>query len=457
MKKQRFLSLFLLLSLLASLFLTPTACAYEDFDLDAKAGLLIEANTGEVLFEKNAHQENYPASITKVMTALLVLEAVDRGQLALTDSVTASEEAFASLPANASNAGMKVGETLTVEQLLYCLLVPSGNESANVLAQAVSGSIDGFVALMNSRAAELGCEHTHYVNPHGLHDPNHYSSAWDIYLVTREAMKHELFMTICNAKSYEIPATNVNEKSRTLHSTNYLISNWRALGYLYRDAQGIKTGSTDEAGYCLVSSAVRGSRTLISVVLGAERRKDPDDVVRTYSFIETSRLFDWGFDNFTSRQILSADEPICEVPVTLSSETNYVVVHPAEDLTRMLPNDLAVEDIERTVTLHSESVEAPVAAGDELGTLTLSYRGTVYGEVPLLALSDVSASWLLVAQRDVIAFFSRSLVKLILSAVIALIVVLVLLRTAFSRRRRSRKRSYSSSRSSGYRGSRRRR
>ena len=456
MKKQRFLSLFLLLSLLVGLFLMPTASAYEEFDLDAKAGLLIEANTGEVLFEKNAHQENYPASITKVMTALLVLEAVEDGKLSLSQSVTASEEAFAALPSDASNSGMKVGETLTVEQLLYCLLVPSGNESANVLAQAVSGSIDGFVALMNERAKQLGCENTHYVNPHGLHDPNHYSSAWDIYLVTREAMKHELFMTVCNSKSYEIPATNVNEKSRTLHSTNYLISNWRALGYLYRDAQGIKTGSTDEAGHCLVSSAMRGSRTLISVVLGADRREEEDGVTRTYSFIETSRLFDWGFDSFTSRKILSADEPICEVPVALSSETNYVVVHPAEDLTRMLPNDLDVEDIERTVTLHSESVEAPVAAGDELGTLTLSYRDTVYGEVPLIALSDVSASWLLVARRDVIAFFSRTLVKLILFAIVALIVVIVLLRTVFSRRRRYG-RTYSGSRSSGYRGSRRRR
>lgn len=456
MKKQRFLSLFLLLSLLVGLFLTPTASAYEDFDLDARAGLLIEANTGEVLFEKNAHQENYPASITKVMTALLVLEAVESGKLSLSQNVTASEEAFAALPSDASNSGMKVGETLTVEQLLYCLLVPSGNESANVLAQAVSGSIDGFVALMNERAKQLGCENTHYVNPHGLHNPNHYSSAWDIYLVTREAMKHELFMTVCNTKSYEIPATNVNEKSRTLHSTNYLISNWRALGYLYRDAQGIKTGSTDEAGHCLVSSAVRGSRTLISVVLGAEKRKDPDGVARTYSFIETSRLFDWGFDSFTSQKILSADEPICEVPVTLSSETNYVVVHPAEDLTRMLPNNLDAEDIERTITLHSESAEAPIAAGDELGTLTLSCRGTVYGEVPLLALSDVSASWLLVARRDVIAFFSRTLVKLILLAIVVLIVVLVLLRTVLSRRRRSR-RSYSATRSAGYRGSRRRR
>ena len=455
MKKRRFLSLFLLLSLLLSLFLTPKAGAFEEFDLDARAGLLVEASTGEVLFEKNAHQENYPASITKLMTALLVFEAIDSGRLSLTDPLTASESALSGLPHDGSTADIKVGETLTVEQLLYCMLVVSANEACNILAEAVCGSIDAFVARMNARAEELGCENTHYVNTSGLHDPSHYSSAWDIYLITCEAMKHDLLMTMCNSKSYEVPATNMTDKPRTLHSTNYLISNWRAIGYLYRDAQGIKTGSTPEAGYCLVSSAVRGSRTLISVVLGAERREDADGVTRTYSFIETSRLFDYGFDNFVERSIISSDEAICEVPVALSGETNYVVVHPAGDVTRMLPIGLAPEDLERTVTLYHDTVYAPIAAGDELGTLTLSYQGSVYGEVPLLALADVSASWFLVAQHRVMEFFSRTVVRLVALVLLVLIAALVVYRLVFARRRR-----YGRSRSgfshSGYRGRRRR-
>ena len=247
----------------------------------------------------------------------------------------------------------------------------------------------------------------------------------------------------------------MTDKPRTLHSTNYLISNWRAIGYLYRDAQGIKTGSTPEAGYCLVSSAVRGSRTLISVVLGAERREDADGVTRTYSFIETSRLFDYGFDNFVERRIISSDEAICEVPVALSGETNYVVVHPAGDVTRMLPIGLAPEDLERTVTLYHDTVYAPIAAGDELGTLTLSYQGSVYGEVPLLALADVSASWFLVAQHRVMEFFSRTVVRLVALVLLVLIAALVVYRLVFARRRR-----YGRSRSgfsrSGYRGRRRR-
>lgn len=456
MKKRRLLSLFLSFALLVPLFGMTNARAYEDFDLDARAGLLIEADTGELLYEKNAHQENYPASLTKVMVALLVLEAVDDGRLALSDQITATETAMAGLSSDGSTANIKAGETLTVEDLLYCMLIVSANEACNILGETVSGTVGNFVARMNERAQELGCEHTHFVNPSGLHDPQHYTTAWDLYLITREAMKHEKFMEICNTKSYTVPATNLTEKPRELHTTNFLISNWRARGYVYRDAQGIKTGSTPEAGYCLISSALRGSRHLISVVLGAERVTLEDGVtIQTRSFSETSRLFDWGFDNFVRRDILSSDEPIQEVPVALSSETNYVVAHAAEDLSCLLPDDVEPEMLKRTVTLTNETVDAPVSAGDVLGTLTLSYNGTVYGETELLALNDVSASWFLTAQRDVINFFSQMWVRLALIALVVLIAALIVYVTVFSRRRRYGRRRRGAA-SSGYRGRRRR-
>ena len=454
MKTYRFLSLFLAVVLTVLLLPPQQASALEDFDAQARAALLIEANTGEVLYEKNAHRENYPASVTKVMTALLVFEAVDGGKLSLASPITASETAIA-LPKDASTAGIKAGETLTVEQLLYCLLLPSANEAANILAEAVDGSVEAFVAHMNRRAQELGCECTHFMNPHGLHNAEHYSSAWDIYLITAEALKHDRFLDICNTKYYEIPENEFSKK-RTLYSTNYLISNVRTFYYLYGAAQGIKTGYTPEAGYCLVSSAVRGSRRLISVVLGCERVVE-DDVTITKSFTETTRLFDYGFDNFSSKEIIHTDDFVCEVPVTLSSETNYVVAHPAQDVTRMMPNDLAVEDLTRDVTLYSESVEAPIAAGDELGRMVISYGDTVYAELPLLALSDVSASWLLVAQRDVLAFLSQRWVKLTAIGVIALIVLLIvlfgILRSRSRRYGHRRRREYAHS---GYRGRRRR-
>ena len=253
MKIRRILSVFLLAALLSGLFCLPRAYAISDPDIKAKAALLVDGNTGMVLYDKNAHTQQYPASITKIMVMLLVLEAVDRGDLRLDQPITATASALADLTEDSSTADIVEGETLTVEQLLYCMMVVSANEVGNIFAETIDGSSAAFVERMNQRAQELGCENTHFVNTSGLHDPQHYTSAWDIYLITKEAMKYPLFMTVCDSKSYTVPATNKSEE-RELHSTNCLISNWRVLGYIYDDAHGIKTGTTDEAGHCLVST-----------------------------------------------------------------------------------------------------------------------------------------------------------------------------------------------------------
>lgn len=457
MKIKRFLSVFLLCACLTWLFLTPAASALDIPDIQAKAALLVDVNTDAVAYAKNIHEKNYPASLTKVMTALLILEKVSGDETLLNTQVTAPESAFSDTyyHADGSTAGIKAGEVLTVEQLLQCMLIVSANEACNILAEAVcgEGNISQFVQRMNERAAALGCENTHYVNTSGLHDPDHYTTAWDIYLITRALMPYEKFMEICNSKSAEIAETDHNQR-HVLHSTNRLISNWRELGYLYRDAQGIKTGSTEEAGHCLVSSAVRGDRQLVSVVLGAEKITLADGKsTLTKSFSETIRLFDYGFDCFSRREVVSADELVREVPVALSSEANYVVAHPAESITRMLPTELDLSELTRDITL-PDSVDAPIAAGDKLGEMTVSYNGTVYGTVKLLALSDVSASWLLVAKRDVADFFSRTAVRIVLVVLLLLILAFLFLR-GNGRGRRYGKRSSGRAAPAGYRGRRR--
>ena len=435
MKFRRFCTVFLLLALLLTQLWPVTAYAVEDIQLDAKAALLVDGATGTVLLDQDAHTKQYPASITKVMTALLVFEAIDRGELRLSDSITASANSVAGLPDDASTADIVAGETLTVEQLLYCLLVVSANEVSNILAEAVSGSVTAFVALMNQRAQELGCENTHFVNTSGLPDNEHYTTAWDIYLFTREAMKYDEFMTIVNTKAYDVPATNKSE-ARELHSTNYLISNWRATGYLYSGAQGIKTGSTDAAGYCLVSSAVRTDRQLISVVLGARLMTDSDGSYKVGSFTETARMFDWGFDNFTTKTVLTEDEMIQEVPVALSKETAQVAVHPAYTAEAVLPDDLEPEDLVRTVTLDADVVDAPVSAGQQLGTITLSYGDVDYATVPLLAVADVNASRFLIVKHALKEFFSRTIVKVLVVVLVILVVLVLLFGKTVMRRRR---------------------
>ena len=457
MKTNRFFALFLALVLSLCLFPAAYAAGDEkpelpaDPDILAKAALLVDANTGTVVYAKGEHEELYPASLTKIMTALLTLEAIDAGKLSMDQELTATATALEGLSSDGSSAGIKVGETMSVRNLLYCMLVVSANEACDILAEAVSGSVSAFVAAMNAKAADLGCENTHFVNPNGLHDPQHYTSAWDMYLITKAAMEYPDFMTICDTAAYTVPATTLNAE-RKLYTTNHLLSNWRVIGYRNTEAHGIKTGTTDAAGHCLVSSAMRGSLHFISVILGADRVVE-NGVGNIRSFSETTRMFNYGFDNFTYKTIVEEKEVIQEVPVSLS-KMDHVTVHPAKDIEVLLPKVLGAGDLERTITLE-EPVEAPVEKGQKLGTMTLSYDGVTYATVDLLASFDVEASKLMTFWRDVKAFFAKTSVRVGLIVLVVLIVVLVLCKLLFGRRRYRYGRSVSRRGSGNYRGRRR--
>ena len=442
MKKQRFLSIFLVVFLLAGLLAVPAAAAEEDAasfsypTVAAKSALLVDGDTGQVLLDQNAHEQLYPASITKCMTVLLVLQAVDRGDISLDQTVTASQTAINLLTADSSSAGIKVGEQLTVEQLLYCVMVQSANEACYILAEVVSGSVDAFVDEMNAEAERLGCENTHFVNPCGLHDPEHYTTAWDVYLVTKEAMQYSMFMTLASTKTYTLPATNLSEE-RTFHTTNYLIDRWRATEYVYPYAKGIKTGHTSDAGYCLVSCAEKGGRSLIAVVLGAEAVSE-NGRTDVKSFSETRRLFEWGFSSFDRATILNHADLVEQVPVTLSRRANYVSIHPAEDVEVLLPSNLTAEDLKQDIQLDTDSVAAPVAEGQKLGTITVTDSdGNVYASVDLLAANEVPASRVLTILHKLQVFFSNPLMK-ILAAVIVVLALVLLIRRLRRRPRRYR-------------------
>lgn len=456
MKIKRFLSVFLLLAAVAALFAVPAAAdevaPAPDPVITAQAALLVDQETGTVLYKKNEHVELYPASLTKIMTALLTLEAVEQGKLRLDQELTASASALSGLASDGSSAGIQAGEIMSVENYLKCMLVVSANEACDVLAEAVSGSVSAFVDDMNAKVEALGCENTHFVNPNGLHDSQHYTSAWDLYLITMEALKYPEFMAICDMGVAEIPATNLSE-TRRLRTTNYLLSNWRAVGYLYSDAHGIKTGSTTEAGHCLVSSAKRGSRSLVSVVLGAERVVGADGVADVRSFSETRRLFEWGFANFSTQKVLSELDMLADVPVSLS-RIDSVAVHPATEVELVLPNHVRPEDLEKKLEL-PETVNAPVAAGQTLGSVELSLNGTVYAAVPLVALNDVDASKLLTFWFDVQQFFSRAIVKAALLVLGLLIFAGLVWRLTFGRRRYRSGRTSRHTHTRNYRGRRR--
>ena len=211
-----------------------------------------------------------------------------------------------------------------------------------------------------------------------------------MYLITQEALTHEEFLTICDTREITIPATNLSEP-RILRNTNYLISPWNTRGYLNSDAHGVKTGSTSEAGHCLVSTALRGSLSFLSVVLNGDRRTLEDGEIRTYSFYDTNQLFRWGIENFAYQTVLKAKDPVQEVPVSLSKQ-DWVTVRPAHDVDALLPNDLPAAVLAREITLLSETAGAPLVEGEVLGSLCLRYpvKESSTGDLP--AVSRVEAA-----------------------------------------------------------------
>jgi D-alanyl-D-alanine carboxypeptidase (penicillin-binding protein 5/6) len=390
----------------------------------ARHALVYETLSGQFLFEKNIHERTSIASLTKIMTALLVIEYGGFAEM-----VTASEAAYGDLHPQGSTQNIVPGEIMSVEHLLYCAMISSANEATNILAVHIAGSVEAFVAMMNERARELGCTNTNFVNTHGLTHDDHYSTAYDILQITQEAMKHPEFVELVNMTAMPIPATNKSD-GRALYTTNHLISRRTLSTYMYIHAQGIKTGYTSRAGFCLVSSATNNGLSLITVVIGCERI---DGIV--YSFVETRELMEWAFDTFAYRVILRATDEFYSVNVELGKGASEVNVKPNSSLTALVPKDLEDEDIERRVTL-PDSVTAPVARGQVLGEITLSYGNTVYGTVPLVADFEVELSQEESVIQDIMEIVQQPWIRYVVMAIIAVILLYVIAVIIYNARRR---------------------
>ena len=443
MKKYRFLSL--LLAALLALSLAAPASALDDPRPNCRAAIVVDGDHGEVLYEFNARQRMYPASITKIMTSLVVLDAVGAGEISLDTQVTASAQAV-DLPWDSSTAGIKAGEILTVLDLLYCDLLPSGNEACNILSEAVAGTSAEFVARMNAKARELGMADTHFMNPHGLHDPEHYTTAYDIYLMASAAMDNETFRTIVRTPSYTLPATNL-QPERTIYSSNGLLSSFYAIGYTYGKAIGIKTGNTGEAGRCLASAAVDElGRTFYCVVLGSEAVTD-ETGKRDYKHLsESKRLLEWAFQNFSRVTLLDQDteDVMREVAVSLSDEGDYVLARPVGEITATMPSDYDPKKAELHFDLPTEPIEAPIAAGDKLGTVTLTYEGQEYGTLDMVAADSVERSDFLYALQQIERYWSKWWVKAaVIGGVVVILLLILYLTVVRPKQRRAKRYSYS--------------
>lgn len=398
-------------------------------EVAARGAILYEVTTDTVLLEQDADARLYPASTTKLLTALVALEYGNPE-----DVVTVTAEAIDGLYEQGSSSYLLRGEEISFMDLMRYLLIGSGNDAANALAIHVSGSIENFVELMNNTARELGCTNSHFVNPHGLHDEEHYTTARDLLTIAKAAMDNEIIAELVAQEEVVLPITNKHDRTTTKYTTNYLISKKSTAEYYYEGAIGIKTGFTTPAGMCLVGACEKGDYTYYSVVLGAEKVDGVDG-----RFAETIKLFNWGAANWAQQVMLSSSEPITQAEVRLSADQDTVTLRPSESITAMLPTTYETSDLTLRYTVE-EDITAPVAQGQVLGRLTVTYDGKSY-QLELVAAESVERSTLLYVLDRVTAFFTGTTFKIIVAAVAALVVIFVVYMILINRKRAKRRKN----------------
>ncbi len=357
--KKRIFALLMVLSALALCLPLPVYAV--ELPVEAKAALLMEKETGQVLYAENEHENLEPASVTKVMTLLLVMEAIDRGELKYEDMVTVSANA-ASM--GGSQVYLSEGEQISVEELLKAVCVSSGNDAAVALAEQVAGVTELFVQQMNNRAMELGMGDTHFVNPTGLPAEGHVTSAWDIALMSRELILHHpdirRFTTIW---------------MDTIRGGEFGLSNTNKLIRFYDGATGLKTGSTDAAGYCISATAEREGMELIAVVLGGETSQQ--------RFEDAKTMLNYGFSTYALADVTPEEKPVASVKLGRAPTVEGSLAQ-----SKLLVGKGQAGSLTRTVTLQ-EDLLAPVEKGQTVGTLTVQSGDTTLAELPLTAAESV--------------------------------------------------------------------
>lgn len=380
----------------------------------AETAIVIDAKTGQVLYDKNMNEQREPASTTKVITALLALENLDINQTVTIDAETPFTEG--------SRVYLLEGENVSVEQLMYALLLESANDAAVALGKEISGSIPAFADLMNKRAAELGAKNTHFVNPNGLHEEGHLTTAYDLAMIAKEAMTNEKFREFVTTYRYVIPATN-KQDTRYLYNTNRLIYdektkvlvNGAQRAAKYEGSTGIKTGYTSHAGGCLIAGAIRGDTELISVVL-----KSTDEG----RFADSIALMDYAFENYKSIKTMDAGTILGEIPVKQGAERKVQVVA-LEDAYATLPME-ASDSVVNTKIILDNKVHAPIAKGQKVGVVEIYEGDQLVGTVDAVTANGIPEGGILT-----IIGISDETAKVIEKVFASILILIVLLFTAY--------------------------
>lgn len=407
-------------------------------DITCKNVLLINEDTGTVLYDKYEKDSDgnrkkiYPASITKLMTAVLVYEHYkDKLDTKITVKLSDLTPLYGT---GGMLVPLKTGETMTVEQLLTCLLVRSGDDSANVLARATAGSIDEFVDMMNKKAKELGLSDTHYINPHGLHDPNHYTTTLDVYKLAKYAMSIDTLAKIVSQSSATIEATNKSPQ-RKFTNTNSCIND-SYMSYYYKYIKGIKTGTTTPAGACLVSYAVRNGVTYYCVAMGGSKASGLNT-----AFTETRALYKWAYGNFQIAPLVKKTDSAAQVSLDLAKDKTKLMLNPEKQINALVPSTYKPSDLKLTVKI-PDKVAAPITKGQIIGSQTIEVKNNDTGKyekigtVNLVASEAVERSTPLYILRLITNFFNSVWFKVVAILLAVILAVYVTLSVRYNKRKK---------------------
>lgn len=353
-------------------------------EISAGAAILIDSSSEKIIYAKNESEKMYPASTTKILTAILTIENCN-----LDDVVTVPYEAVYSIPSGYSVAALQPGEQLTVQQLLQVMLVHSANDAANVLAYHISGSIDAFSNLMNQKVSELGLTNTHFTNPSGMHDENHYTTAYDLAIIMKYCMKNTTFRNLSSLKYCAIPATNKYDE-RVFNTTNELLiydNRDVSSNYYYKYAIAGKTGYTTQAKNSLVSVSNKDDLELICVVLSVGLY--PNNL--SAKFIDTKSLFDYGYNNYTIRKLREKNAIATQIEVgNGTKETRNLDLLISDDITALIPQDDLETDFSPEIRI-TDNLLAPIAQGQVVGKIVYNIDGIEYSS-DLIASHSVEKS-----------------------------------------------------------------
>ncbi len=429
---KKILTIFAIISVLvSSVFALPANAAYdevmESLDLYSDCLLLVSADNGEVIFEKNAGKQTPPASLTKIVTAIVVLENCKD----LNAVVTVPESCIKELDGTGSSlGGLKAGENVTVYNLLASLLIQSANEAATTLADYISGGDRAkFIKMMNDVSAKLSCINSNFTNPHGLHDENQYVTAEDMAKFILHAMEFPAFAEITGKTSYKLPATNLQDERNVLN-TNYLL-NSAYKDYYCRYVKSGKTGSTSDAGRCVVVTASKDGYNYVAVSLNSVFEDvDGDGVNENGAFLDTKEMLEWAFKNIELVAISDTTQIVGQVPVKYAKSTDVLTLLPSEAVYSLVPvgtdsGSLLVEPIKETVP---EYVKAPVKKGDVICKAKVLYAGNVIKEIDLVASMDLKWGFFTSIGTVAKSIFSNPVFILIAVAVIVALIILVFIK-----------------------------